>query len=155
MPSYILLNSGNHIGLNAGGAVLLNAQDAEVEATAPLSPGGITKHRERRRILMPDGRILIPADDQEYRRAVEQIVAGFGQKAPEPSRKARKRLSRAVIHPEKVQPVTPVRTLPSDFYTALEFNRAGVLNYLAIQSAYRAWLEEQDEDEALTLLLLN
>jgi len=31
MPSYILLNSGNHIGLNAGGAVLLNTQDAEVE----------------------------------------------------------------------------------------------------------------------------
>jgi hypothetical protein len=38
MAAYFLLNSGDRIGLNAGGALLLNAQDAEPPAPEPEVP---------------------------------------------------------------------------------------------------------------------
>jgi hypothetical protein len=38
MAAYFLLNSGDRIGLNAGGALLLNAQDAEPPAPEPEIP---------------------------------------------------------------------------------------------------------------------
>lgn len=126
-----------------------------------LRPGGITHNRKgkaaRRRILLPDGRILIPADDAEYRAYVAQIVANLesGEETPEPPKRARKRLRGAVVAPAAVPKLAPVQALPSEFYTALEFHRQGVLNYLSILSAWQAYLAEMDEDEAVTMLLLN
>lgn len=155
------------------GSYLISGSDALLEYSgAPssvqgvmLRPGGVTHNRRtkaqkdtrRRRILLPDGRILIPADDAEYRRAVDQIVANLesGEESAEPPKPARKRLRGAVVAPAAVPKLAPVQALPAEFYTALEFNRQGVLNYLSILAAWQGYLAEMDEDEAVTLLLLN
>jgi hypothetical protein len=63
-------------------------------------------------------------------------------------------LKGAVVQPA-VPKLAPVQALPDEFYTALEFHRAGVLNYLSILAAWQAYLAEMDEDEAVTMLLLN
>lgn len=155
------------------GSYLISGSDALLEYSgAPssvqgvmLRPGGVTHNRRtkaqkdtrRRRILLPDGRILIPADDAEYRRAVDQIVANLesGEESAEPPKPARKRLRGAVVAPAAVPKLAPVQALPAEFYTSLEFHRQGVLNYLSILAAWQAYLAEMDEDEAVTLLLLN
>ena len=130
-----------------------------------LRPGGITHNRKgraakdtrRRRILLPDGRILIPADDQEYRRAVAQIVANLQADAEtaEPPKRRRRVVRDAVVAPPAVPKLAPVQALPMEFYTALEFHRQGVLNYLSILAAWQAYLAEMDEDEAVTLLMVS
>ncbi len=152
MASYILLNAGGHILLNAGGAVLLNLDDSGATVTAP-PPGGGKGSKHRRRILLPDGRILIPADDAEYRRAVEQIIANLeaNEETAEPPK--RKRVIKGAVVQPKVPKLAPVRALPAEFYGGLEFHTRGVLNYLAIQSAWKAY-EAQMDEEAVEMLLM-
>ncbi len=119
------------------------------------APGGGKGRKHRRRILLSDGRILIPANDQEYRRAVEQIIANLdaNEETAEPPKRKRV-IKDAVVRP-KVPKLAPVRTLPSEFYTRLEFHSRSVLNYLAIQSAWQAYEAQMDEEAVEMLLMVN
>jgi hypothetical protein len=130
-------------------------------APAP-APGGIGHKRKtrgekdtrRRRILLPDGRLLIPATDAEYRAAVEAIIAGFGQEQPKAPKRSRKRLKGAVVPPAPVAVGAFVNVLPDGFYETLELQRAGVLNYLTVLDAWAAYLAAQAEDEETVIMLL-
>lgn len=119
-------------------------------ASTPVPPPGGGKGRKhRRRILLADGRILIPANDQEYRRAVEQIIADFEK--PEPAKPPKRRAeAKKVAQPKKP---APVKRLPKEFHKAVDNHTTGVLNYLAIQSAWEAYEAQQDE-EAVEMLLM-
>lgn len=145
-------------------AGIVDNHGQDIAAPSGPPPGGLSKRRKReekdtrrRRILLDDGRIIVPADDEEYRRIVSDIISGYGrQPVEQPTKKpTRKRLKNAVVQPPKVASVRVSEGLPSEFYTTLENNRTGVLNYLSILEAWQNYLSELDEEEAVTLLLLN
>lgn len=132
----------------------------EAAPTTTPAPGGIGHKRKtrgekdtrRRRILLPDGRLLIPANDAEYRAAVEAIIAGFGQEQPPAPKKGRKRLKGAVVPPAPIAVGAFVNVLPDGFYEALELQRRGVLNYLTVLDAWAAYLAAEDEETVIMLL---
>lgn len=127
---------------------------------AELRPGGITHRRKRRRILLDDGRIYIPATDEEYQDYIETLLRSIverQERAAEPvkPKRRRKRAAKAQPPPMTAKMVLP-SPLPAGFYEALAQMREDVLNYSLISRAWVNYLAEVEEDEeTVTLLLLS
>jgi chromosome segregation ATPase len=99
MPSYVLLNTGNHVGLNVGGAVLLNAQ-AEVIVTSDGAPtyGGGHEYESRVRAWWDEIdrlRAENKAKDEAEREKQERIEARERELAANEAAQARNRSRKA------------------------------------------------------------
>lgn len=139
-------------------------QPAEVvtpstDARVPGAGGGhkrksrAEKDTRRRRILLADGTIITPRNDEEYRILVAEIIEGQRVIEPPAPQKPRKRRIKGAV----VQPTTPkmvnISAIPAEFYEGLELQRQGVLNYLSILQAWQVYLAAQDEADTEMLLL--
>ncbi len=124
-------------------------------AEAPARQSGAGSKKRRRRILMPDGRILIPSDDLEYQWWVSQIVSNVTEEKEEP-RKPVKRRYKGAVKAVEVPRLTKASPLPEGFYETLAARRKGYLDYEYILNTWQAFLkaQEDDEDDAITILMM-
>lgn len=109
--------------------------------------------RKRRRIKLPDGRIITPRDDAEYRAIVSAIISAEPVEAVAPRPRARKRLKGAVVAPEPVQSVA-ASPLPVAFYDALAKTHRSVIAYTQVLAAWEAYLAAEADDEETIVLLM-
>lgn len=125
-------------------------------AAVPTAPTGGIGHggKKRRKILLPNGRVVTPRSDAEFRDIIEGILA-----RPEPlvvpGIQIPKKLARAKQKaPAAVTTAPRPAYVPDDFLAQLETQRAASLQYAAILKAWQAyWQAMQDDEEEIELLL--
>jgi hypothetical protein len=125
-----------------------------VPPPAGLPVGGIGHgkgKRRRRRIMLPDGRIITPSSDAEYRAIVAAIIAEAPPEEIRPNR-TRRRLRAAVVAEPAVR-VPTVESLPVAFYDALAQSHRDMVYHTQVLAAWEAYLAELDDEDAIAVLM--
>lgn len=120
----------------------------------PASGGGIGHSSQRRKVMLPDGRVVTPKDQRDFQRIIAEILG------PEPTpvladvagpkklRKAKTKVTKAIVAGPASQPIPP------EFWARLETIAEGLVKSTEVLNAWQAYLSAQEDEEELELLLL-
>ncbi|OQW38081.1 MAG: hypothetical protein A4E20_04725 [Nitrospira sp. SG-bin2] len=125
-----------------------------VVVAATLTPGGIGKaERKKRRVMLPDGRVVTPRDDTDLRRIVADIIDNPmvvpGIEIPKKLAKAKRKVA---AKPAEKPAFAPI---PAEFWARLETQQSDFLKYTEVLQAWEAyWRARQEDEDDIELLLV-